>query len=260
MIRIFILLGFFVPCSLWAAEPEECSQEVYQGRVPVVSPTLPEDQQFLCYEQFSLLHSAKHKTATWVAEALTPERVTTRVVRKDAFRADPRLDAGRRAELNDYKKSGYARGHMAPSGDMSTPTAQKESFSLANMVPQNSRNNSGPWKGIEDGVRKLAEKSPIFVVTGPIYLSSTVPHTIGANAVSVPDQLYKAIYQPDTNLAGVYILSNEAKPTCRIVTAAEFKNITGMQVFPSLPPALATESVLLPHPKSLFCSLSRFNL
>jgi endonuclease G len=42
-----------------------------------------------------------------------------------------------RATLNDYRRSGYDRGHLAAAGNHKYwPMAQKETFSLSNMSPQ----------------------------------------------------------------------------------------------------------------------------
>ena len=72
-----------------------------------------------------------------------------------------------RAELKDYAKSGYDRGHMTPSADMPTPSSQEESFSLANMVPQDHYNNTGIWSNIESATRYLAKKKgSLYIITG----------------------------------------------------------------------------------------------
>ncbi|MBL6458967.1 DNA/RNA non-specific endonuclease [Belnapia sp. T6] len=45
---------------------------------------------------------------------------------------------------------------MAPSGDMAPLEGQAESFSLANLVPQNPGSNRCLWEGTESAVRELA--------------------------------------------------------------------------------------------------------
>ena len=96
--------------------------------------------------------------------------------------------------LADYARSGYDRGHMSPSGDMATPNAQHQSFSLANMIPQHPCNNEVLWEGIESAVRDLASaEGEIYVVTGPIYEGTDIPFLNGR--VGVPSRIYKAVYR-----------------------------------------------------------------
>ena len=45
---------------------------------------------------------------------------------------------------------------MSPNGDMGTPEAQQQSFSLANMIPQAPKLNRVLWEGIESAVRNWA--------------------------------------------------------------------------------------------------------
>lgn len=56
--------------------------------------------------------------------------------RDNRFHAKERLPVAECAELEDYRGSGFDRGHMAPSEDTGRPFDAYESFSLANMVPR----------------------------------------------------------------------------------------------------------------------------
>jgi endonuclease G, mitochondrial len=156
-------------------------------------------QRELCYESFAVLHSGETRTPVFVAQRLN-RRVIEKADEKraDKFFADARLPSSERAELEDYKRSGYSRGHMAPAGDMSTPTAMAQSFSLANMVPQNIQHNGGAWAKIEQDTRRyvLRAKGDVYVITGPVYSRSS--SSIGANEVRVPTYLYKLVYDATT--------------------------------------------------------------
>jgi len=86
--------------------------------------------------------------------------------------------------MEDYRKSGWSRGHLAPAGDMSTVQAMAQSFSLANMVPQAAKHNGGTWaKTVEQATRHYAARATgdVFVITGPVFAPSrttapSIPH------------------------------------------------------------------------------------
>mgnify|MGYP001571104555 CR=1 FL=1 len=133
--------------------------------------------------------------------------------RAKRFFADARLPRAERAELEGYKNSGYSRGHMAPVGGMPTPTAMAQSFSLANMVPQNAQHNGGAWAKIEQDTRHYVKRATgdVFVITGPVFTDAG-PH-IGANGVKVPTYLFKLVYDATTQRAWAHWQQNREGET-----------------------------------------------
>lgn len=115
------------------------------------------------------------KTPLWVAEALTPKRLSQKIPREDNFHEETRLNAAHRATLADYRGSGYDRGHMAPNADMPNKAAQSDSFSLANMVPQAPKNNQQVWRELEEATRAIVtkQKQDVYVVTGPVFAAKS---------------------------------------------------------------------------------------
>lgn len=193
-------------------------------------------QRELCYEAFAILHSGESRTPVFVAERLNRASVEdANENRTNKFFADARLPRSERAELSDYKGSGYARGHMAPAGDMPSPTAMAQSFSLANMVPQNAKQNSGAWAKIEQDTRRyvLRAKGDVFVITGPVFGPDS--QTVGANRVRVPTHLFKLVYDVSTGKAWAHWQPNsEDARAGRPISYDELAQRIGMELLPGV--------------------------
>ena len=60
-------------------------------------------------------------------------------------------------KLEDYKNSGFSRGHLCPSADrLCSEEQNKQTFFLTNMQPQYQSHNSGLWGRLEEEVRNYA--------------------------------------------------------------------------------------------------------
>ena len=98
------------------------------------------------------------------------------------------------AELDDYRRSGYDRGHLAPAADMAFDNlAMSESFYMSNMSPQNSKLNRGLWARLENRIRDWVRRGDgdAYVITAPILKKGLERIDSG---VSIPDFYYKIIY------------------------------------------------------------------
>lgn len=203
----------------------------------------------LCFEGFATLHSGIARTPLWSASHLTKARVrdAKTLARTDSFRPELRLPAAERAELSDYRRSGFDRGHIAPNGDMASPDAQYASFSLANIAPQNGEHNRNVWRHIEIATRTLAvQHDEVFVVTGVAFLRKT-SERIGGR-VLVPSHFFKAVYIPSLSAAGVYFSANDSTGSYQIISLDELAARTGINAMPSLPKDIRQHAHPLPQP------------
>lgn len=186
-----------------------------------------------------MLHSGRSRTPLWVAERLTRAQLhdASDETRTNQFYEEARLPADERAKLQDYKGSGFDRGHMAAAANMPTPSAMAQSFSLANMVPQAPKNNRGIWAEMEQATRALARKrGTVHVVSGPLFIGKALSQL---NArVLVPSHLYKAVLDPARNEAFVWVIENTDEAVPRTVSVAEFQKFAGIALFPGRQPGL----------------------
>lgn len=216
------------------------------------SPTLSNAKlrsgsQGLCFSAFAVLHSGVTRTPLYVAEHLTRASIDAAEAydtRDNRFHPEMQLSPWGRAELADYRGSGYDRGHMAPSGDMGSPAADFESFSLANIVPQDGQLNRGGWADLESYVRDLAgELGETYVVTGPAFIGGSIKRL---NArVLVPSHVWKAVYVPGQG-AGAWIATNDAAARWEVVSIATLTARTGIDPFPRLGAAAKTQVPAFP--------------
>ena len=228
-----------------------CPGHFAVGQSPrLTNPRLVSGTQALCYQAFAVLHSSLTRTPLYAAERLTARRVrAARDTERDSnFHAEPALPLEQRAELADYARSGWDRGHLAPSGDMPDPDAQQESFSLANIIPQAPDLNRGLWGDMESAVRTLAERrGELYVVTGPVFQGAQVRALNGR--VLIPTHVFKAVLDPRRQQAGAYLAPNAGRATWRLVSMEEVRRLTGLDVFPALPARAKQAALRLPNPQ-----------
>jgi endonuclease G, mitochondrial len=232
-------LGAATTSTMAAAttQPKACLDQFYQSAAPELQrESLKKDTTALCLNGFNAMHSGVSKTSFWVAEYLTPERLSVKLKREDSFHEED-LVKGARATLKDYRGSGYDRGHMAPNADMPTKAAQHDSFSLANMVPQTPQNNQQVWRELEEGVRALVtkQKHHVYLVTGPEYSGKNIKRL--GDGLLVPTATYKAVYIPKTGAIGAYYVSNDmsvAKPKVEVMSICALEQKIGINLFPKL--------------------------
>ena len=242
-----LLLTFLFSVMLYAT-PTACPKFYVEGEAPIiVNEKLASKTKELCFEAFGVMHSGLSKTLLWSAEYLTATAIDADVKRKDKFHEETQLPANERSELKDYAKSGYDRGHMSPSADMPTESAQANSFSLANMVPQDHNNNTGIWSNIESATRYLAKKEgSLYIITGPIFKGEI--KAIG-NGVLIPTMIYKIIYSPKQQKAAAYLTNNAPGREYQVISIKELEALTGINFFPQMEEEKKTQLLSLPEPK-----------
>ncbi|AOA57121.1 DNA/RNA non-specific endonuclease [Acinetobacter larvae] len=218
-----------------AQNNNRCLSQFYADQPPYLSRASLEQNSFpLCFNGFNVMYSGISKTPLWTAEHLTVSRLSQKIPREDQFHEESRVPQQYRALLSDYRGSGYDRGHMAPNGDMGDRASQKDSFSLANMVPQAPKNNQEVWRKLEEATRSLVlkNKQEIYVVTGPVYRSKKLK-TIGKGVI-VPDATYKVLYIPKTGVLSAYYAPNNNSLQVQVISVCQLEEYTGINFFPSL--------------------------
>lgn len=197
-------------------------------------PSLPANSQLLKKTALTISYNPKYKQADWVFYQLGKDQLKNCVSRGKGFRADPETPNG--ATLEDYKHSGYDRGHLSAAADNKwSAQAMDETFFLTNVCPQPPKFNEGIWSRLEQLVRAWALKTDLYVSTGPI-LKSDLQDSIGTGKISVAQTFYKVIITKDEKQAIGIEMNTDAKGELKAfaTTVKKVEEDTGLTFSPGL--------------------------
>lgn len=193
-------------------------------------------------------YNATTRQPNWVAWTLTAAHTDGNLKYRN-FSEDNSLPEPR-ATLDDYRDSGYSRGHICPAGDNKwDETARNETFLLSNICPQDRDLNGGTWNQIEMACREWAKRyGEVHIVSGPIFYSDR-PRTIGRNRIAVPDAFFKVIARGNGDSAHTIAFvcpntGNTGKKAQYVTSVTNVEKATGMTFFPTLPSSAKSQSTL----------------
>lgn len=222
-----------------APNPADAPAAVTAGLTAVSVPA-GVDNRMISYEGFEVGFNPSMHQPNYVAWELTPEKTDGPYSRKNAqFAADARVEGS--ATPDDYRRSGFDRGHIAPAADMKwSAQAMADCHLMTNITPQVNALNGGAWASVEKMGRRWANRfGRIIIVAGPV-LSDRLTRTIGATGVAVPERFFKVVLAPDATppMTIAFIMPNayvEGGAQQAVATVDQVEAITGFDFFSALP-------------------------
>ncbi len=189
-------------------------------------------------EEYILSYNCSKGIANWVGWRTNQEDLGD-LSRSDDFREDESLPKNcYQVDENDYRGSGYDRGHLMPSGDRTkSKQANSSSFLMINMLPQNPSNNREVWRELEIYSRKLVNQGfTLYTFAG----GNGELKRINKGKISVPKYTWKVVLIENSNSGEVdaiaVIMPNSEKVrktdwTDYLVTVDKVEEITNYDFF-----------------------------
>jgi endonuclease G len=152
-----------------------------------------EGVQVLQNPGFLVGYSDARRQPLWVAyraESLKGRRARKR---NDRFEPDPRV--ARPLSDKAYARTGYDRGHLAPSyliGKLYGRAAQSSTYLMSNISPQAPRLNELVWQRLEEAEADVVAPGAVelWVLAGPVF-GPQPPLTKKRGGIPVPEAFYR---------------------------------------------------------------------
>ena len=214
----------------------------FAGAPKRVGPPAPDDIRIIDRGNFVIGWSDKLRHPVWVAYHVTKD-VRHPNPKRPGFTMDKALPAAPRPD--DYKNSGYDRGHMAPNYAIVTrygEDEQKKTFKMSNIAPQTPALNRGVWRDVEHRIADLwtARYGEIWVIVGALS-SVRNGETLPGTDIDVPYAYYQVILAQeglDVRAMALYFrqrISWYEWPTRNLISIDELEEKTGLDFNPELP-------------------------
>ena len=198
-------------------------------------PSYTDDEDIIVHLGYTASYNHVSLCPDWVAWELTAEEANGQNDGQYSFSRDPDVRFPK-ASREDYSRSGFDKGHMAPRADMRwSCQALEESYYFTNICPQDHEMNSQAWRKIEELTRRLAKRyGSVFIVCGPIFGGDN-PRKIGG--VSVPNAFFKALAVSTANgyrTVGFLVDNNPQSfsPRHYAVSVDSVEAVVGRNLFP----------------------------
>ena len=230
---IVSLLAFAVSAAAYAGARDDC-KALFPPRTAttIYTPPAPFQHQDVCHRDTS--SNTPYLFARYIKDTRTPLFVIYKLDQKRAqdannqtmygrkvFRPDPQLAlAGiAQAKDSDYSRSGWDKGHLAPSKIMQFDAeAWIYSYLFSNVAPQDPDLNRQLWEELEQYVRNwIAQRSgtnlsgrSIHVVTGVHFDDTTPRSTKTGREVKVPTGFFKVIYDVPEKAGIAFYAANQS--------------------------------------------------
>jgi len=230
-------------------------QDLQEDLLPYL-PVLAPDDYLIKHSLMVLVYDEVAEQARWVGHIISPRIIEGRVSRTNDFRLDPQVRTGSAGEEDyflkylqpdstyKYNGYGYDRGHLAPSADFRwSEIALSESYYYSNMSPQDPDFNRGIWANLENEVRGYLYRHPdntLIVFTGPVLTEDLPVQERSPNALRIPRQYWKVVYDPVEQEMIGFILENEGSnyPVSKYAVPVDaVEQVSGIDFFPVLPDA-----------------------
>ncbi|AMK13036.1 hypothetical protein AWY79_15840 [Pseudodesulfovibrio indicus] len=207
----------------------------------------PETNTLIARPIYCLSNNRETKFADWVAYRVDAQTVSGNSVTKRNWKADPDLAEDETLEPDDYRgasdKLNTDRGHQAPLASFKGTDYWYMTNYLSNITPQKKDLNQGAWKAVEDQVRELALKQPVYVVTGPLYEREMEALPGADEPHRVPSGYWKIVAVQNHGefplLVTAYIFDQatgrKSTITEHVVTVDEVERRAGLDFFWTLP-------------------------